>query len=216
MDGQLSVESKMEKFIKIAFYSFIILGLVLLLGKKSWWPDFYNPIFLGWVFLVCAFLIRLPKYIFKTNNQCKQGAVIMLSAAIALALILNGLGELYLYKLYQYGIQYDKLIHFSTTFMSVVVLASFLEIWFEQPFKKAVGLAIFIVLAGGLIWEVFEFSSDLFFKTSEFGVYGQYKFSDTIFDILSDILGVVSSSIYLLAPFKRRSVVNEYRHCVAK
>ena len=202
----------LNKFVRFSFFALIIAGLALLLGNKSWWPSFYTPFFYGWAFLTSAGLIILPKYIFRTKDKCRRETLILLQAAIALALVLNALGELYLYKLYQYGIQYDKFLHFTNSFLLVVVIASFLEIWYELPFKKALGFAALAVIAGSFLWEVIEYSSDLIFKTSEFGVYGQYMFSDTLFDLLSDGLGVILSSVFLLAPEKRQARISEYCH----
>lgn len=203
---------KIEKFINPAVYFLIICGLILLLGKKTWWPSFYDPIFLGFAFLISAALIVLPKLIFRTDNFCKQQAVILLRFAFSVALILNALGELYLYELYKHGFQYDKLIHFFNCFLLMVVLTSFLETWYNFSFKKALTISIVLVLAGSIVWEVLEFTSDVFLKTTEFGIYGQYKTVDTIFDVLFDILGIIASSYFLQSPKLSKKIIDEYCH----
>jgi hypothetical protein len=182
-------------------YSMVFLitaGLMFHFGEKSWWPNFYQPVFYSIIFPFCAFLIYLPKLIFKNDSENKRTKVVLLQFAIAVALMLNALGELYFYQLYKYGIQYDKIIHFSNSLLFVVISTFFIEAWFNLSYKKALGASVILVLASSILWEVFEFSSDLFFKTVQFGVYGQDKTTDTIFDIISDVSGVLFSSYFLL------------------
>ena len=201
---------KFENIINPVFGFLIIAGLILLLGKASWWPSFYNAHFLGTAFLASAGLILLPKYILRTDDQCRRDAVTKLRAAISLALILNALGELYLYELYHYGIQYDKIIHFSTSFTFVIVLTFFAQAWFRMPAKKALLLGVILVISGGFLWELLEYSSDLIFKTKELGIYGQYVVSDTVFDLLSDFFGAFVSAIVLLYSKSARKIFSQY------
>ncbi|MBI4779041.1 hypothetical protein HY797_01140 [Candidatus Falkowbacteria bacterium] len=197
MSKLMPKNKKIEIFIQATAYSLIVIGLVLILGRKSWWPSYYSPIYFGLSFLASAWLIIISRYIFKPPDLRRQESIIFLRFAIALVLAFNALGELYFYQLYKYGIQYDKLIHFIDSFLFVAVLTSFYEKWHNFKMGRALKTAIIIVVLAGLLWEIFEFSSDFFFKTKEFGVYGQFKTIDTIFDILSDFLGVTVGSIFI-------------------
>lgn len=55
-----------------------------------------------------------------------------------------------------------------------------------------------MIMISSVAWEFFEYFSDTIFKTSAFGVYGQYKFRDTAFDLLFDMLGIALGTVILL------------------
>ncbi len=203
---------KLENFINPAIYFLLILSAVFFLGKRGWWPNFYAPVFFSWAFLISAVLIILPRIIFKGGDKCQRQTMVLLRAVLALALILNALGEIYLYQLYKYGIQYDKIIHFADCFLFIIVLTSFIISWYNLPLKKSLIISALIVLGSSLLWEAVEFTSDLFFKTAEFGIYGQYKVIDTIFDILSDIAGIVAGGLILLRPKLSGKIIDKYCH----
>jgi len=208
----MSKRIKIGKIINLSIYFLIIAGLILLFGNKRWWPNFYTPIYFSITFLSSVIIIILPKFIFRTNDQCRKDSVILLQFVIAIALILNALGELGFYQLYKYGFQYDKVIHFTSSFLFVVVLTSFIEMWNNISLKRALRIGIILVLLGSILWEFFEFSSDLIFKTSEFGIYGQNKISDTIFDIIFDMIGMVTSIYFISSPKLSKKIVDEYCH----
>lgn len=197
MEKLISKNKRIIIFTQAAAYGLIFIALILIFGRKSWWPSYYSPIYFGLTFLASAFLIIFSQYIFKSPDSRRQEAIIFLRFVLALALIFNALGELYFYQLYKYGIQYDKLIHFTSSFLFVAALTFFYEKWYNLNLNQALKKAVIIVIISGLLWEIFEFSSDFFFKTSEFGVYGQLKTIDTTFDILSDLLGITVGSIFI-------------------
>jgi len=180
-----------------SIYVFALIGLMFLIAPKQWWPGFYNPTFFGVTSLLSSVLIILPKLIFRAKEICDREAVTLLRTTILIALLLNGMGELYLYQLYKYGFPYDKILHFIVPFLFVIVLTSFAEVRFGAGFKYSLIIAAFFVTIGSVAWEFFEYLSDLLFKTTEFGIYGQYKFIDTSFDIIFDILGIFTSIISL-------------------
>jgi hypothetical protein len=184
--------------------------MVLFFGKSSWWPSFYHPGYFSIVFLSSAFFIILPKYIFKPRNECQQESIILLRTIMAIAFLLNALGELYFYQLYKHGFQYDKVIHLVIPILFVFGLTSFFVAWKNFTIKKALKISMAIVLVGSFLWEFFEYLSDLIFKTSVFGVYGQYKFSDTAYDLICDLLGVIFSSIILSIPRASSKIINDY------
>lgn len=201
---------KIKRWLNFSVWFLLIAGFTIIFGEESWWPSYYTPRFFSVMFFLSAIAIVLPEYIFKTDDECKREAVLFLRSAIAFGLIGNCLGELYLYQLYKLGIPYDKLLHFAVSFFLVAALASFWQIWRKASFKQALIMAVLLVLAGGVFWEFIEFSADFLFKTSEFGLYGQNQFWDTMGDLFSDAAGAGLSSIILLAPNFRKKALNEY------
>jgi len=198
MIDRQALDLRIEKWLNFLIWFFLLAGLILIAGKKSWWPEFYSPKYFSIIFFLSAMVILLPRYIYRSGDERKREAVLFFRFILAIALIGNALGELYLYQLYKYGIQYDKLLHLVSPFLLVMMLTFFWQIWHEASFGRALVVAALLVLAGSLIWEVFEFLSDLIFKTQEFGIYGQYKLADTVGDIIADIVGIGLSSIVLL------------------
>ena len=197
MRKPMAKSKKIEKFIQVTVDGLVIIGLVLIFGKKSWWPSFYQPVYFGLTFLTSAALIILSQFIFKAPDSRRQEAIMFFRFGLTAALALNALGELCFYPLYRYGIEYDKMIHFANSFLFVAALTSFYEKWHNLNLGRALKIAAIVVFVGGLLWEVFEFSSDLFFKTSVFGVYGQFRGADTIFDVASDLLGLTAGLIFV-------------------
>lgn len=180
----------MKKIIGAALYFLALSGLALLFAPAQWWPSFYQPTFFGIVFLSSALVIILPKYFYPSSDECSERPVIVLRSALAGALSLNALGELSLYQLYLVGFQYDKLLHLISVAMLAAALTYFLRHRHNLPTPAAFKRVAILAVAGSLVWELFEYLSDLLFKTAEFGVYGQYKFADTSFDLLFDLLGI--------------------------
>jgi hypothetical protein len=187
---------KIETFIRITAYSMMAIGLVILFGRKTWWPSFYNPIYLFLSLFISACLIIASQYVYKAPDDRRQESISRLRLVLTVVLILNILGEFYLYQLYKSGVQYDKLIHFASSFLLLVALTWFYEKWYKLKFSRALKYAVITVIAGSLFWELFEFSADLIFKTTMFGMDGKYKLLDTTFDILSDFLGIGLGSVY--------------------
>ncbi|NTU99067.1 hypothetical protein HGA64_03620 [Candidatus Falkowbacteria bacterium] len=172
-------------------------GALLLLGPVAWFPSYYSPHFFGFAFLLSALLIYLSKKVFDSDDERKKRSALQLRYVIMLALSLNALGELYLYQLYRFGFQYDKLIHAANSLLFVVALTSFGEVWFSWSVKKSLTVAIIIVISCGFGWEFIEFFSDLLFGTKEFGLYGQVKFTDTALDLISNFLGIILAGAFI-------------------
>ncbi|MDP2709457.1 MAG: hypothetical protein Q8O93_05475 [bacterium] len=201
---------KIDGWFSLLALMFAAAGLILLVGRENWWPDFYSPRFFSAIFFISALAVVLPKHFLKTSDDCKREAVIFLRSAVAFALTANALGELYLYQLYKYGLEYDKLIHFASVFFLTVAFTLFWHIWREAPFKQALKLAVILAIAASFLWEGFEFLSDMIFKTREFGIYGQYKLADTAWDLLSDLAGAAMGSAYLLYSDVRKKAGHDY------
>jgi hypothetical protein len=160
--------------------------------------------------LVSAGMIVLSKYIFRSNEKCKQDSILFVQLALAVSILLNLLGYVYLYQLYKKGFQYDKLLHFINPSYFVIALAYFLEVWQKLSIKKAALRAALIVIVGSVLWEVFEFLSDYFFHTTAFGINGQYVYFDTSFDLLFDYLGVYAGFRLISSREVYNIVASEY------
>ncbi len=124
-----------------------------------------------------------------------MNASYFLRFTITFALMANAAGELYFYQLYRFGFQYDKLAHLANSLLFILALASFGRSWYGLSPSKSLKASVAIVVACGIGWEVLEFASDKLFNTKVFGIYGQLKLIDTIFDIIYDFLGITLAAI---------------------
>lgn len=183
-------------FREIVVGIFILVGLILFFGNQEWFPDFYNPKFMAVIAFISAFLIVLPRLIFKTNNDFKkQQSLNFLQAGLIIILTLNGLGALGFFQLYKIGFGYDKLLHFITPFIFMIVFSHFGFQWYEWSLKKSVVSAAILVFMGGFVWELFEFLGDTIFGTQMLGQYGVSVLKDTIWDCIFNFFGIISGII---------------------
>lgn len=180
-----------RKINNIVAYLFIIGGVILLFGKSSWFPDFYNPIFMGVMSLVSAGLIWLPRFYLNPKNEKQEKVVDLIQSGLSFALVIGSLGSLGFFQLYRIGIQYDKITHFLNSFILTMVLAKSLVDWKEMRFKKAVAISTVIVLVCGVLWEGYELLGDSLLGTQMLGHYGEFITEDTIWDLILNLLGVV-------------------------
>ena len=189
-----------NKFIAAVF---IIAGLILIFGKREWFPEFYRPQFMGIIAFVSALLIILPRFIFSARGGSafsgkpsseelnKQKSLNLLQAVLVVGLALNSLGALGLFQLYKIGFEYDKLIHFVVPFLSVIAFSRFGLDWYGWSFGKSIILAAVLVILGGFLWELFEFFGDRLFKTEMSGYYGKFIIKDTVWDLAMNLFGVI-------------------------
>ena len=189
-----------KNFLKFSSIILVIVGLILLLGSKDWFPGFYNSVFMGIVAIVSPFLIYLPKFILTRSTPQKRNLVLEMRSVIAFALLVNFAGELGLFQLYKYGFEYDKFAHFIVSMMFAFILGESLREWEHLHAKELILIVFFIVFGSGLIWELFEASSDYLFKTQEWGVYGRHVTMDTLKDIVFNTLGAIAGIIIFKIP----------------
>jgi VanZ family protein len=180
-----------KKINNIVAYLFIIGGFILLFGKSSWFPDFYNPIFMGVMSLVSAGLIWFPRFYLNPKNEKQEGVVNLIQSGLSFALVIGSLGSLGFFQLYRVGIQYDKITHFLNSFILTIVLTQSLVDWKEMRSKKAVAISVAIVLVCGVLWEGYELLGDTVLGTQMLGHYGEFITEDTIWDLIMNLLGVV-------------------------
>jgi hypothetical protein len=179
-------------------------GFSIFAVPRNWLPEtISHPLFYGFLLLLSAGLIYLPPLILQhKKNERKERLVTNMQSAIAFSLLLNNAGEFGLFGLYKYGFQYDKFCHFLVCMILAFILAESLRAWERLSFWKITWMTFAAVLASGLVWEIFEFSSDFFFHTAEWGVYGQNVIADTVLDVVFDILGAVAGIVVFLIPSK--------------
>ncbi len=185
---------KREKFINFSIIVFIVIGIILLLGKKDWFPEFYNPVYMGLFAFISAFLLHSSPKIFYKLNQIDSEK---LQLTVASALLLNGIGSLGLFKLYVVGFEYDKLVHFIVPLIFTVNFAGIFNKWHGLVFGRSLIMAAVAIFLLGLFWEIFEFSSDVLFGTETFGIYGKEALRDTIQDISANVLGILAGIFYV-------------------
>lgn len=186
-----------EGFLKYSGGAFIIAGLALLLFPKEWFPSFYNTMFMGSVALASPFLAYLPKMSMKADTPKKRRAVMRIRALIMAALIIGGLGELGLYRLYRVGFEYDKLAHFTVSmFLTFICMESFMT-WKHHTSRKLSWLVALAVLSAGILWEGLEATSDTVFGTAVWGIDGRFIANDTLWDIYFDAFGILAGMIAL-------------------
>lgn len=181
---------KNGKLINAICILFAIAGAILILGKTEWFPDFYNPDFMGGAAFLTVILILLPVVIFRTNNTKKKDARRNLQIKIAIALIFNAFGALGLFKLYEVGFEYDKFVHFLVAFILSGEVCHFFRVWYGWNRKKAMAISAAIILISGIGWEPVEFLLDIIFGTQTFGLFGKEVLRDTLADIFCSFLGV--------------------------
>ncbi len=185
-------------------YAVVITALLII--PKTDLPNFYSPFFMAGVSTAALLIILIPGFFARHASVYRRAVVRRYQAVLALCIAVNGLGGLGLYKLYKVGIQYDKILHFLVSSILVLIAAHFLFHWRSYSATRAVILALVIVIAGGILWEVWEVLQDAVFHTQTAGVYGADYFNDTMFDLIFDVIGSVCGGILLYVDRTRRRI----------
>lgn len=189
-----------RNFLKFSSIVLVIIGLILLFEPRGWFPNFYSPIFVGIIALISPLLIYLPGFILRKDTPQKRKLTLEICSVVAFSLSVNIAGELGLFQLYKYGFEYDKFAHFIVSMLFAFMLGEALKEWRGFPSEKIVWLVFLIVFGSGILWELFEATSDILFKTQEWGVYGRYLVSDTYKDIGFNTLGALAGIIVFKIP----------------
>jgi len=195
----------MQKTIKIISWIFILSGIALLTIGSDRLPDFYNPGYMAGSAFASALAIMILAWFFKSEDPRKKKARIELQGFILLALALNAVGALGLYKLYLVGFEYDKLVHFMTPLILVLGAVRFRMVWYGRDIGSALKWSLGVVLAGAVGWEIFELLSDVILGTETMGLYGEAVVRDTIIDLVMNVLGAVFATIIVIF-YKRKKV----------
>jgi hypothetical protein len=189
-----------KNFLKFSGGTLVIMGFILLLGPDRWFPNFYSPVFMGIIALLSPFLIYLPKFFLKKSTLRKRNLILKMRSVIAFSLLVNFTGELGLFQLYKYGFEYDKFAHVVVSMAFAFVLGESLREWEQLHSRKLILIVFLIVFSSGMLWEIFEASSDYLFKTQEWGVYGNHLALDTYKDIGFNTLGALAGIIVFKIP----------------
>ncbi len=189
-------------FLKFSSVLLVLTGLILLIAPSEWFPNFYSPVFMGIIALISPILIYLPKFILTRSNPQKRKLILEMRSIIAFALLVNFAGELGLFQLYKYGFEYDKFSHFIVCMAFAFILGESLREWEHLHAKKLVVIVFLIVFGSGIVWEIFEASSDFLFKTQEWGVYGEHLVLDSYKDLLFNSLGALAGIVIFKIPKK--------------
>jgi hypothetical protein len=193
----------MKLFIKLSIWGYTICGILFFiftfLGKNL--PNnFIKPSTIGILAFVAVFLIISPRLFLNSRiggDMKREHALSKLQSMIAFALIVNCAGGAGLYDLYKIGFNYDKLMHFIVPMMFAVVWAYFFKDWFGFGIRESALFASALTFAGGVVWEILEAFSDIFFGTQLLGMGSGKIVSDVVLDVVMDVLGIIMGIIWL-------------------
>jgi len=185
----------MNIFVRWTIILLVVASIILLVFPVSWFPSFYDVRYMGWIGLGGAALIIILPWLARVKETApdagrKNKAADLMQMFLALMVASNALGDLGLYKLYLYGFEYDKVLHFFTPFLGALLIPFILNLRWGIRKSYAVLATFVIVVVCGAGWEVFEVAVDFVLKTHISGVYGLNVSRDTAFDFMFDVLGV--------------------------
>ncbi len=183
----------MRKFVNFSIFAFVVSGIVLIVTPADILHTFYMPWIMGMFALVSAVIILMPRIIFrKPKSEEKGRALDLFQFTITVALILNGLGSLGLYRLQLTGFQYDKFLHFIIPLLFVIWGVQFVKVWFDLKPGKALVIVGVLVFWGGILWELFEALVDKFLGTAFLLGGGTRGVAfEIMFDVVMNTLGII-------------------------
>lgn len=186
---------EMKRFIRFSQIVFTLAGLILILGERHWFPDYYKPDLMGAISFAYAFLIHSPVLVWRTEDARKIKYRLRLQLALALGLLLSGLGSLGLWGLYKIGFEYDKVVHFIFSFLLTFAGAQFLKEYYTLSWKRAIWWIILVMVPVSVVWELVELFSA---RVLELGFYGHWWDRDSIIDIILDLAGMGAGILSVL------------------
>lgn len=200
------IANAMKLFIALSSWLLVLMGTVLMAAPVEWFPPFYDARYTGIALLLGALVIQLiPRFFRVVKDYKKNGAVDEFQFLITLFIIGNAAGELGFFHIFQDSFQYDKLLHFSTSFASVWRMPSLLERRYGLEPIRAVIFTLAGILVSGALWEVYEFGVDAVWHTRLHGVFGSDVRPDTIADIALNSLGALAGAAASLYKAKQIS-----------
>jgi hypothetical protein len=141
-------------------------------------------------------ILLLPRVVYYRWRGIRERATIGMVKRIelfgALVIALNVPGSLFFHDM---GVQYDRVIHFSTVILYVLMASLIVSLFYEKPSdnKKHIlkwsGIAVFL---GLFLFELFQFTLDTVFETHLFFDLKQSITVDILEDILFGTAGLVS------------------------
>ncbi len=201
----------MKWFVSGSIYFLIVTGVALLVLPVNWFPVYYDVRYMGGSMLGWVIGIKVLPTFFEASVIFPHAALYNQAASLfqfllAFALMGDALGSLGFYELYTIGIPYDKVLHFFTPLLSVIVLSFILHVRLKMKWYQAALFAFFLLVVCGVDWEFFEYLADQWFHTHLLGVFSSNIYSDTKFDLVFDLIGSASGAL-LATPVGRWLVV---------
>lgn len=185
----------MRVFITLASWILVLVGAVLVVAPLAWFPPFYDARYTGLASLLGGLIIPLiPRFFTVSKEEKKDTAVLEFQFLLTLFMIANTIGELGFFRVFQGRFQYDKLLHFGISFVSVWRMPELLERRYEIRAKRAIAITTCGIIAAGMLWEVYEFLVDSVWHTRLLGVFGSDVRPDTIADIIWNSVGAASGA----------------------
>lgn len=189
-----------KKFSKFLIVALTGAGFILLIFPVSWFPKFYDVRYMGWIGVVGATIIFLLPRLIRPKTETpnfdqKNQAVDLFQFLLAIAFMNNALGDLGLYKLYVYGFEFDKVIHFFNPLLAIIAISLVLNKRWGIRKGYSILIASGILLSFGVTWEIYEILADLILKTHIAGNFGLNVSRDTKFDLMFDVLGSTSGAL---------------------
>lgn len=193
----------MKRFSFLSALFLLLAGVILLSFDIHFFPSFYDVRYMGVASLVGASVILFIPFFFKVplnhpNAERKNHGADILQLCLTFALMNNALGDLGLYELYRVGFEYDKVVHFLTPLVLVVLLHRFFQERFDFSFQKALFFTFFLIIGGAGAWELYEYWADAVFQTHIYGVFGTDIWRDTILDLTYGTLGAIVGLLLIL------------------
>jgi hypothetical protein len=194
------IDLPMNTFVEFSIVLFLCAGIILLVLPVSWFPTFYDVRYMGYAALTYVVLVTfLPRLFRVSENESDVGrkkyAVDLFQFALAFTFISNAVGDLGLYQLYKIGFEFDKLLHFITPFLGVILISMFLNQWWEVMPKYSIVIALGFIIFCSVAWEIYEYLADVILKTHISGVYGLNISVDTKFDLFYDAFGAALGAL---------------------
>lgn len=190
--------------IKIVSGFFAAAGLFLIFSPTTLYPEWFVSRLAGLGALIYIALIHSPLLIYKIKKTTPKNATPGQNAAVkrlqtygALIALLNFAGTCGMFRLYRYGIEYDKLLHFLTPFLLTIATVRFAHHWLSPNLTKNMAYVASMILMIGIAWEFFEYGADKIFGTHSFGQEGNNILKDTALDGIFNGLGIATGLLLL-------------------
>ena len=167
----------------------------------------------GWIWDTSIAIVYLFLF-YVISKKVNIGSVGLFFAYFVV--LMHNLGIFGLYSKTFFSIGYDKYVHFISSFVGGIIIATILiksslivDILNQKFIKKLILIlgSVSIVILIGIIIEFIEFSGYFFFHTAWQGMFSpsdllakgpDYLYIDTIGDIFTNVLGSLLGSIYII------------------
>lgn len=164
-----------------SFFISAVFGLFHYFIQKS---DILGLYLFTIVAIPLLFLPILAIKILKTSNDERFVDILKFSSLIIF--YINSAGTLFLYKYFEY----DQFAHFITFLMLVIIFLSIMKkIGFE---KINVFFIFFIMIMGGMLFELVQFTIDQIFNSTLFYDADQIIVIDVLTDVIADGVGIIA------------------------